>query len=65
VLSRFTIAVTGGTLKKSDILIAAAGFLLPFAVLLVVALLFSEDLLWAALGISAFLVIFAIIRFLK
>ena len=62
-LSKFTGAVTGGKLNNKTVLFVVAQFFLPFVVLLGCALLMSGSLLFTGAGMSASLIVCALVRF--
>ena len=63
-LAKFTSSVTGGSFNKKTALFAVFQFALPFAVLVFCALFIQGGLLWAAIGMTASLMLSAFIRFI-
>jgi hypothetical protein len=63
-LSKFTKRVTGGSLTASAVLVGLAQFLLPFAVLIGMAFLRRQDLIWAAVGVTGALIGGVLIKFI-
>ena len=64
-LTKFTKAVTGGTLGNMTVLLGVFQFFLPLVVLLVCAFVLTGALLWAAIGMAAALILCALARFLS
>ena len=62
-LSKFTKAITTGTLNNKTVMLGVMQFLLPLAVLLGCAFLLNDSLLWAATGMAASLVICSLAKF--
>ena len=62
-LARFTKAVTAGWLDKKTLLFGVCQFFLPLAVLLCFAFLFSDALIWAAIGMAAILISCSLVKF--
>jgi hypothetical protein len=63
-LARFTRMVTSGALRTLPVLLGLAQLLLPLSVLLAVAFLRRQDLLWTGTGIAGVLVFGGLIRFI-
>ena len=63
-LSKFTAAITGGSVDNKAVILAVSQLFLPLIVLLGCALLHLGSLLWAGVGMAASLVICAAARFL-
>ncbi len=63
VLSRFTKMVTSGGFSVRTALFALGQFLLPLVVLLVIALINKNAILWAAAGMAAAMIAGSVIRF--
>ena len=63
-LAGFTKAITSGVIEKKAVLFGVAQFFLPLAVLLVCAFLLRDSLIWAAVGMTGVLVVFAFARFI-
>ncbi len=63
-LSKFTRLVTGGGITPQAVLLAFAQLLLPLLVLLAVAFLRRQDLLFAGVGISGALLARALFKFI-
>jgi hypothetical protein len=63
-LSKFTGSVTKGKFGGKTVLFAITQFFLPFAVLLISALLLLESLLWTGVGMGTALIVSAVIKFL-
>ena len=63
-LSRFTKAVTGGSLNTKAVMLGIGQFITPLVVLLICAFLLNNALLWAGIGIVAALTICALARFI-
>jgi len=62
-LSKFTGSATKGKTKKRTALFALAQFSLPFAVLVGVAFILPDDLMFSAIGIGSALIISAIVKY--
>ena len=62
-LSRFTKAVTGGALDTKSVLLGVCQFFLPLIVLAGCALLFTDGLIWAAVGMAGLLIGCALVQF--
>ena len=61
-LAMFTKAIASGVLSIRTVVLGICQFLIPLAVLLLCAFLFSDALLWVAIGMVAALVISAFAR---
>lgn len=64
ILSKFTRAVTGGTLSVKSALFGVLQFFLPLIVLLGCALLFPKGLMWSGIGMAATLIACALVSFI-
>ncbi len=62
-LTKFTKGLTTGFVDISNILLGLAQFLLPMAVLVGVAFLRRQDLIWAATGIAGALIVGAVLKY--
>lgn len=62
-LSKFTGNVTRGKASGKTVLFAITQFLLPFVVLVGVAFLLPDDLMFAAIGMASALIVGAVIKF--
>ena len=62
-LSKFTSSVTSASFNKKTVIFAVIQFLLPLVVLVGCAFLIEGGLLWAAVGMSASLMLCAVTRF--
>jgi hypothetical protein len=62
-LIKFVNAITAGTVDIKNMLLGLAQFFLPLGVLVGVAFLRREDLLWAGLGIAGVLLIGAVMKY--
>jgi len=64
-LYKYTVLVVSKGISAKCILLGVLQFIMPFAVLVGVALLRRQDILWAGVGMSSCLVIGALIIFIK
>jgi hypothetical protein len=62
-LSKFTARITRGTVDSRAVLYGLAQFMLPLGVLIVVAFIRRQDLLWTAIGITGILIFGAVGKF--
>jgi len=64
-LYKFVTSVTGGRTGIKTLIFAVTQFLFPFAILVILAFLLPNNLIWAGVGIAASLITSAILRFIK
>lgn len=62
-LSKFTKLISTGQINKKCIALGILQFFLPMGVLVGVAFILRQDILWAGVGITASLLIGAVTRF--
>jgi hypothetical protein len=62
-LTKFTAGVTSGSVNISHVLLGLVQFFLPLGVLVGVAFLRQQDLIWTASGIAGALMIGAVLKY--
>ena len=63
-LASFTSAVTGASQNKRTVLFAVIQFAMPLVILVACALFIEGSILWAAIGMTASLMLCAFVRFI-
>ena len=64
-LYKFVTSVTGGKIGTKTLIFAVTQFLFPFAILVILAFMLPNNLIWAGIGIAASLITSAVLRFIK